>query len=154
MKPQNTQATMTPEEAKASLGLSTRLMHQFLQSQNPQDNTLNQQSDENPEDSQQTQPAQSTTTMEAQPETMVESTTDKTEPTEPKEDKTPEIESKLKDLESKHTSDIQDLKRMIDNDNLEAKMKKGYEKKIAELQQSHEKEMKAIKSEIKDILNT
>mgnify|MGYP002868122821 CR=1 FL=1 len=37
MPPQNTQSNMTPEEAKASLGIATYLQGQHLQSQMPQD---------------------------------------------------------------------------------------------------------------------
>ena len=36
MPPQNTQQEMTPEEAKAGLGLATRLSEQMLMMQNPQ----------------------------------------------------------------------------------------------------------------------
>lgn len=76
------------------------------------------------------------------------------EASEPEEkDETNQVIIKVQEMEDKHIKELDELKKSIDNDNLEAKIKKGYEKKIADMEKSHAKEMKNVKDEIKSILN-
>ena len=103
-----TEQELSPEEAKASLGLSTRLTEQFLMSQVPQ------------------QPAEGTETQEFAPEEDLELETEETPPVgkeEPiNEEPEPELEKddvadKMVDMEKSMTEKLDQIRKELKEDN-------------------------------------